>query len=62
MENLPGDSKGLGEAGDHEAVGIQVYMVISFLPQQLGSPKLSRADVQSWPFRVGLGKAGAQDG
>lgn len=44
MENLPGRSKGPGEAGDHEAVGIQVYMVISFLPPQLGSPKLSRAD------------------
>lgn len=32
MENLPGHPKGPVGAGDHEAVGIQVHMVVSFSP------------------------------
>lgn len=39
MESLPGHPKGSVGAGDHEPVGIQVYMgLYNFLPQPSGAP------------------------
>lgn len=51
---MSGHPKGPVGAGDHEDIGIQVCMVVSFLPQQLGSPKLRRADAQSLALQGGV--------
>lgn len=46
--------KGPVGAGDHEDAGTQVHVVVSFLPQPLGSSELRRTEAQMPALQGGV--------